>query len=326
MKRIFIAMSATLLLLIILSVMLFVDENNTVNSGASSPGYYIQIITQSANTYFTKMLKTGAGAMGEELDVYVEFVNIGYRDSEELVAIEQAIYAKVDGIALQAADITKTSDLIKKAEDAGIAVILYENDMFFIPEVASVGSNSYEIGMLAGQMGIEVTDGYAKTVVILNAANNDDESLYKNLKVQGILDVFSNYPNMKIDGIYALDSGMFEVERLTGRILDDHPDVSLIICADERSTPGVAQVLVDAGRVTDVDVVGYGAMLQTLNYIERGVICGSICPDAEAVGSAIVKQLYAKIKGNNISDYYNTQIFAVRAENVNDFRLEPNGK
>ena len=121
--------------------------------------------------------------------------------------------------------------------------------------------------------------------------------------------------------VYPVNVEHFEVEKSTNEILDERPDVDLILCTGETSTPGVAQVLLaDANRVGDICVIGYGAMPQTLDYIERGVIYGSVCPDAYQIGYQSVKQLCRMLDGETVSNSLNTSMYTVTADNLEEFR------
>jgi ribose transport system substrate-binding protein len=124
---------------------------------------------------------------------------------------------------------------------------------------------------------------------------------------------------MNLKSIYALKQDTFETEKVASAIIDEMDDVDLIICLDERSTPGVAQVLVDNNKVGDIRIVGYGIMPQTLDYIERGVIYGTVSPNAYEIGYYTVMQLVKQIEGEQISDYKNTELYTITSENVDEY-------
>ena len=317
MKSITIALSAALAIVCIMLANLYLTVNDVSKDKQpiKSPKYHIQVITQNSDDHFWKMFKDGANSAGVNLNVYVEFVDISKRDVDNSIqAVERGIYADVDGIALQANDIEKTTAILKEASDNGLSVLTYENDLYNIPDVVSVGSNSYDIGFTAGTMGVKACNGVGNVAVIINDSSDKDNQ-YKNIKVQGIMEAFSKYSNMNISQVYTLDTGVFEMEKLTSKILTNNPNVNLIICTDERNTPGVAQVLVDSNRVGDIKVIGYGEMPQTISYIERGVIYGTVCPDAYQIGYNTVSQLNSILEGETVSDSTNTDVYSVDEDN-----------
>lgn len=300
-----------------------INQTNVEQLPGNSPEYHIQIITQNTDEHFWTLFQEGALNASKDLNLYVEFVPIAPRNVDVLVeTVQKAIYSKIDGIALQPADYIGTQEVTKKALDAGIPVINYENDKYLIPELAVVGSNSYDIGYTAGKMVSPATNGDANIAVILDEGSKQGDSEYKNMKVQGIIDAIAAYGRVNISEIYTLDAGMFEAERLTNTILTEKKDINVIICTDEKSTPAVAQVLVDSNKVGDVKVIGYGTMSQTLNYIRKGVIYGTVSPNAYEIGYQTVEQLYESIKGEAVSDSIYTELFTIDNSNVDQYNTE----
>lgn len=324
MRVIFSIMIAALAALIVMLASLYISENSqsSVKPPETTPRYHVQLVTQSGNEHFWTMLKKGAQSAAADNNIYVEFVDIAQRDVDLSVqAVEYAIYAGVDGIALQAADLERTEQTLDTAIEAGLTVLTFENDVFFAKNAPTVGSNSYDIGYEAGKMGATACDGTAKVAVLVDdVSEKEGSSPYKNVKLQGMMEAFSEHRAMEVVGVYTINAGMFDVEKVIFRILEEHPEVSLIVCTQEKSTPGVAQMVVDANRVGDIKVVGYGAMPQTLEYIERGVIYGTICPNAYEIGYTTVTQLYSMLEGKQTSDFINTDIFAITAENLEEYK------
>jgi len=324
-KWIFSILIGMLLMISIMFGQLLINgENKIEEKGATvNPDYHLQVIIQNTNEYFWTYFQEGAKAAEEEFGVYVEFVTVSQRDTNLLKeAVEKGVNAGVDGIALQAADLELTQDIIEEAKEQGVALLTYENDNFIIPNTPMVGSNSYSIGSIAGDMAVEVSGGVADVVVIINNAGDQGDVQYKNLIVQGILQSFSKYSTINITDIYTLNSDMFEAEKIASSIISDTKKVDLIICLDEKSTPGVAQVLVDNNKVGDIKLIGYGVMPQTLDYIERGVIFGTVCPNAYEIGYYTVKQLTQSLKGEQISDYTSTKLYTIDAHNVNEYNQD----
>lgn len=309
-------------MLLILAVMfgkLFFQESRKTEtiSKAQEAKYHLQILVQNTDEYFWKDFKDGARKAADEMDVYAEFVPIVQKDGESIKdAVEKGIYGGVDGIAFKPADALGTKEIAKEAKAKKIPLLIYENDSFNISDVPIVGSNSYTIGSMAGKMGADAIGNGRKAVIIMNEAGEEGDISYRNLSMQGIAEAFSSKGNIEIEEVYTLKQNMFEAEKVTYSIISKHKDVNLIICLDEKSTPGVAQVLVDNNLVGDIKLVGYGSMPLTLDYVERGVIYGTVCPNAYEIGYYTVKQLAQELNGVQISDYKSTQLYTIDASNV----------
>lgn len=327
MKYIFAILATGLIIVTVLLGSLYLNSRDISKSGNQDkpPKYHIQIITQNSKDHFWTTLKKGALKAAEELNMYVEFVSTSQKSSDLTIeAADKAILSNVDGFALQSPDIERTSKLIEKATENGIKVVTFESDNYSLPNVPSVYSNSYDIGMMAAEITTNFIDT-GKIAVIIDASTDAEISTYKNLKLQGILDKLSTSSTLQIEPVYTLKAGAFEIDKLVTTILDENPDISAIICTDERSTPGVANVLVDTNKVGDIVVIGYGAMPQTLEYIERGVISATIYPDAYNIGYKTVQQLYHSLEDEPLDYYSTTNVAIITKDNYQEF-IENNEK
>ena len=324
-KAIYGVLIGMLLILIMMfgGLLLNSDKKEKEEIVVKNPKYHIQLIIQNTNENFWTSFKEGAKTAEEELGVYIEFVTLEQMNAENLrEAVEMGVNAGVDGIALQAADSVQTQLIIGNAKEQKVVVLTYENNNYIVPETPMVGTNSYNLGSYAGNMAVEATEGKADVAVIINSAGNQGDVEYKNLIIQGILDSFSPYSTMNIsdENIYTIDADIFEAEEVASKIIEKENLPDLIICMDEKCTPGIAQILVDNNMVGDIKLVGYGITAQTLSYIEHGVIYGTVCPDANEIGYDTVKQMVQALSGEQISDSISTGLFTIDKSNVKQYK------
>lgn len=322
MKYTYSALILALILLVGMLVNLFLSFNNDTDKQIQqeAPKYHFVIITHDNNDPFWAKFKKGATEASLSRNVFVEFVDVKYKDAGLIAnAVDRAILSDVDGLALQPFDVKHSSEMLLKARDAGITTITFENDVYYIPDFPTVGSNSYEVGFASGEMAAAASDGKANIAVLINDTGEQDSKQYKNIKFQGLLEAISQYPEMSITQMYTLDTKMFEVDKLTTSILTENPEIDLIICADSENTPGVAQVVIDSGKVGNIKIIGYGTMAQTMKYIKDGVIHGTITADSYAIGYNTVLQLADVSDGKQISEFYNTDIYTFTSENLDKY-------
>lgn len=323
MKYTFSALALVLIVLIAMLANLIISYNSRTDKSVSqtAPEFHFMVITQDNNDPFWDRFKNGASEAGNLKNIFIEFVDISHKNAALTVdAVERAILSDVDAIALQPYDVEKTAAVLKKAQEAGISVITFENDVFYIPEIPTVGSNSYEIGYKAGEMSVNASEGKAKIVVIANDPGVLDSKQYNNIKMQGLLEAISKYPEMSVEQVYTLDTKRFEVDKLTTSIITGKPEIDLIICSDSENTPGVAQVIVDSVKVGNVKIIGYGTMPKTIEYIGGGVVYGTIAADSYNIGYNTVMQLAEMCNGKQISELLNTNIFTFTYDNLEEYK------
>lgn len=298
--------------------------NSTADENAvtKTPSCHLQIAVQDNKEYFWTKFEEGAQAAGDAFNAYVEFVPISKLNSEELRnMVNKAIFSNVDGIALQAADVDETKSSIINASSSGLEVVTYESGNSLIPEVPTIGSNNYDIGLLAGQMAAEAVGENARAAVVFNKVGGLSDEKQQRLILEGVI-AGADSTGFEIVGTYILNTELFEADNKSRQLLNNNPNV--IICLDERSTPAIAQMLVSQDRVRNVSLIGYGAMPQTLDYIERGVIFGSVCPDAFKIGFDTVRYLTQLLNKNQVSDLIYPEQQRIDINNVADFRQVDN--
>ena len=322
MKYTYSALVLVLILLIGMLINIFIAHDNEKSMPIiqKDPAYHFMIVTRDNNDPFWPRFKEGALVSGLEKNIFVEFIDIPHKDPALIErVVDRAVLSQVDGIAFQPYDVEISSNAVAKTMEAGIATIVYETDVYYIPDVPTVGSNSYEIGYTAGEMAAAVSGGQAKIALIVNEPGIDDPKQYNNIKLQGLLDAISRYPEITLERIYSLNTKMFEVDKLTMSMLAENPGINLIICSDGENTPGVAQVVIDMGRVGDINIIGFGSMPKTIEYIKEGVIYGTIVADSYEIGYNTVTQLADMCSGKQISEVLNSGIYTFTSENISDY-------
>lgn len=322
MKYTYAALFLALILLVAMLVNLFTSFNNDIDKHIEQepPKYHFVIITQDNNDPFWARFKKGATDASLIRNVFVEFVDVKYKDARLIPnAVDRAILSNVDGLAIQPFDVKYSSEALQKARDAGISTITFENDVFYLPDFPTVGSNSYEVGFASGELAAAASRGKANIAILINDTGEEESKQYNNIRFQGLLEAIAQYPEMAVTQMYTLDTKMFEVDKLTTSILTENPEIDLIICSDSGNTPGVAQVVIDSGKVGNVKIIGYGTMPQTIKYIKDGVMYGTITADSYAIGYNTVFQLADVCDGKQISEFHNTDIYTFTTVNLNQY-------
>lgn len=189
MKYTYSALILALILLIAMLANLFISFNDETGEfiPQSPPLYHFVIITQDNNDPFWVRFKSGATAAGAKQNIFVEFVDVSHKDAALTAdVVERAILSDVNGIALQPFDIEKSLTAVEKVQEAQISAIIFENNVFYIPDIPTVGSNSYEIGYAAGEMAATASGGKAKIAFMANDPGLEDSKQYNNIKLQGL--------------------------------------------------------------------------------------------------------------------------------------------
>lgn len=281
---------------------------------------HVQVVVKSSGEYFWKQFQEGALAAGKDNNTYVEFVPQTLMTNSELQRLlESGGCAGVDGIALQPLDLPQTNIVVDALKKEGIYLVTYESGAKLLPDVPTVGSNYFNTGTMAGHMAVEAVSSGARAVVLLNQSDTDEDAQQQNTIIQGMIDSTLKIAEFEIVQTIVIDPEKFEAESVIEELIRSKQPPDIIVCFDEKSTPAVAQAILDSGGVGEIKVIGYGAMPQTLDYIKRGVIYGSVFPDAYETGYKTVELLRNMIDEKQVSDYTNPTLHRIDKSNVEEY-------
>jgi simple sugar transport system substrate-binding protein len=237
----------------------------------------------------------------------------GTDDEGEIAAIESFITQQVDAIA-----ITPTSpnlaDALQKAVDAGIPVVLIDND---IPDwdgkTAVVATDNFAGGQLAGTWLKDNLPEGAKLAVLQGVLGNpslDD-------RVDGMLDTLGDWAEVvattptDCDQTKGLDAGQ--------DILTANPDLDAIYAACGPPIIGTLEAIKSAGR-SGIITVGFDASPDEVAAIAEGTETASVAQFPAKMGSLGVQAAFDAASGKTVEKLIDTGTEMVTKDNFADFQ------
>ncbi|WP_024872063.1 ABC transporter substrate-binding protein [Tolumonas lignilytica] len=182
-----------------------------------------------ANPFFVQITK-GAEMKARELagkDVKVTLVSSGYDLGQQVTQIDNFIAAGVDMIVLNAADSKGIAPAVKRAQKAGIVVVAV--DVAAEGANATVTSNNTQAGQMGCQYIADKLHGRGDVVII----NGPPVSAVTN-RVDGCMDTFKKYPNIKVLSSNQNGKGSREggLEVMTS-LLAAHPKIDAVFAIND---------------------------------------------------------------------------------------------
>ena len=246
----------------------------------------------------------GALERGTELDAYVEDfganLTVDY-DRNELIDI--AIDAAVDGIIVDGDASDETTELIDRAQAAGIPVVTVFNDCAESDRVCFVGFSNYNIGR---QYGAELLDGGSSEAVRICVVMDNDSAGGQNLVISGIYDEFADRglgDNCNIEGVYVNNETTFTAEEDIRDIFigSDLPDA--IVALNSVYTRCLFQAAVDYNKTGDVALYGFDDSDDILEALGKELLEATISVDAAKMGVSAVEALDEYINTGYVTTY-----------------------
>jgi simple sugar transport system substrate-binding protein len=237
----------------------------------------------------------------------------GTDDEGVIAAIQSFVTQGVDAIAVTPTSPNVAGEL-QKAVDAGIPVILIDND---IPDwdgkTSVVATDNYQGGVLAGEWLKENLPQGAKLAVLQGVLGNpslDD-------RVNGMLEALGDHAEIvattptDCDQTKGLDAGQ--------DILAANPDLDAIYGACGPPILGTLEAIASAGR-SGIITVGFDAGPDELAAIEAGTESASVAQFPAKMGSLGVQAAYDAARGKSVEKLIDTGTEMVTKDNVADFK------
>lgn len=297
-----------------------IDRNilGTDNSLLSpqKPNYHFFVILPNSDEPYLKDLVRGLteNAKSNNIAMEINYTNSPDDYTDTLRLLNIAITSNVDGIITKGYNTPAFDELIHETESKNIPVVSLDATVTQSNKAAYVGTNGFEMGYMEGNMVLKATKGKAKVAMVLEGLDS-----YGNVKIEGFKDATKDYKGISISAVKVSEPGILGAHNVTQEILTNYPNVNAIVCTSAKDTVGVAQLVVDFNRVGDIAIIGYDSTPEILKYIQKGIVYGTIVPNAYLIGSRSINFLLDVQKHGRASSYIDTDTTVITSTNVKDF-------
>ena len=287
----------------------------TESGGGDDDVLTIGLITKFPVDFYDIMVDAAKEWDADEAGAEVVYAQgkSGTDDEGVIAAIESMITQQVDAIAITPTS-PNVADALQKAVDAGIPVVLIDND---IPDwdgkTAVVATDNFAGGQLAGTWLKENLPEGATLAVLQGVLGNpslDD-------RVDGMLDTLGDAASVvattptDCDQTKGLDAGQ--------DILTANPELDAIYAACGPPLLGALEAMKSAGR-DDLITVGFDASPDEVAAILAGTQTASVAQFPAKMGSLGVQAAFDAASGNAVEASIDTGTEMVTKDNAADFQ------
>lgn len=247
--------------------------------------------------------------IGDEynMDISVIIPQLNYNIDQMIDILKQQMAAQVDVLVVQGAENEEFQKTLLEAYEQGIQIICVDTDINDFPEHLYVGTDNYAAGKMLGEQLAELTGGTARLAIV------SGEPGYSNLeqRLQGLLDVISQYPDMMAGEVRYDKYDGLTVMRLYQELCGE-ADVMVYL----EGTGGITLAsLYQEADDTYEYIVGFDAY----EGVRKGVLNGVVKQDTQQMGHLVVEEIAHYIAhGSYSSDQIYTDIQWVTADNYDE--------
>ena len=265
-------MKKTTLLLTVL-VMVLVPVTMSFAAGAEDDGVerHAFIFKNTGNPYGDKQMQGFADGI-EELG-YEAITRAPDQPTAEaqIQIIEQLIAQKVDSISITGNDYDALQPALKKAMNAGIAVLSADSAVNPASRITHINqADSEMIGRTLIQAAYDMAGGAGEIAILSVTSKASNQNLWIEWMKKELEENASKYADLKLVRVAYGDDLPDKSVSETEALLQSFPDLKVIIAPTTVGIAAAGRVITDRGLIGQVDVTGLGLPSEMAEYIENG--------------------------------------------------------
>ena len=261
--------------------------SNAASIFGSSQSYKFTFVNHvTTNTFFTPT-QSGASDACKLLGCSYQWTGSQTSNVSEMVnALNSAVSAGVNGIAVSLVDKTAFNDPVSKALSAGVPVVAYNADVATNPRLAYIGQDLYVSGQKMGEHIVSlVPSGDVALFIATPGALNIQP------RIDGALATIKAHPGIT-PHVVATGAAIPNELSVIDSYATGHPNTKGMFAVDAGSTQGLAQTIQKHSLQSKVKGGGYDLTPITQQLLAAGVIQFTIDQQPYLQGFFPVMELY----------------------------------
>ncbi len=229
--------------------------------------------------------------------------------------VEDMVQRKVKGIALCAINIEAVVSSVKKANEAGIPVVIF-NSLVDLPGgdvFAYVGYDQRAGGAKVAEYVNKIKNGKANVAIIEGLP-----STFTTDRKGGFEDKIKEYPGIKV---VASQPGDWEREKsmnVAQNMLQANPNIDVFYGLSDEMGLGAAQACKAAGK-TGIAIIGIDGNPNAIEAVAKGDTTATLGVNPDLIGSKAIETLDIAIKGKTSPKKVVTDTVIIDKSNCNKF-------
>lgn len=265
-------MKKTTLLLTVL-VMVLVPVTMSFAGGAQDDGVerHAFIFKNTGNPYGDKQMQGFADGIEEMGFEAITRAPDQPTAEAQIQIIEQLIAQKVDSISITGNDFDALQPALKKAMDAGIAVLSADSAVNPASRITHINqADSEMIGRTLIQAAYDMADGAGEIAILSATSQASNQNLWIEWMKKELDENPDKYADLKLVRVAYGDDLRDKSVSETEGLLQSFPDLKVIIAPTTVGIAAAGRVITDRGLIGQIDVTGLGLPSEMAEYIENG--------------------------------------------------------
>lgn len=284
-------------------------------AAAADAGFSICVVHNNADHPSITAIVNGMNDEGAIYNANITYFDPAFDPQKQASMVEDCIARKPSVIAVNAVDPAAVVQVLKKANDAGIPVVMQNadtNDAGHAYTKTFVGSASYDQGYAVGQMIAKATGGKGNMVIITGKPGQFDVVQRTNGAKAALADAKAD---IKIIAEQPADWSKDKALTVMQDLLTRYPNIDIVFGQDDPMALGALQAIKASGT-EGIKVFGVNGNKDACNAIKAGDMYGTAMQLSYMVGVYTVRAAYDIVKGRQVPTKILAPTAPVTPENV----------
>ena len=286
-------------------------------SDSSKGGYAIGALWSTTSIPPVQVILKTAEAEAGKVNTKIANMDAQMDPQTQATQARNLITQKVDAVFVNVIDPEGIVPSLKEFHEANIPVIIgtlpvsKQGDPYI---TSFVGPNNIEAGKIAGGLMVEALGGSGGKIAIIEGA----PGITVQDRTAGFLQ------GLEGKGVEVLDTQTSQWDRsralsIMQDFLSKYPDLDGVFVHNDDMAMGAIQALKQAGKLSDVKVIGFGGTFEAVAAIEAGEMYGTVAEDLVWTAEKQVEVALAAIKGEQVDKLVEVPTFGLTKANLKDF-------
>lgn len=285
-------------------------------------GYKIWFHVKDYGVLFYRNCMLAADRVGDKLGLDVRMLAPLKIDAveEQIRLVEDSIPAyeagRFDGMVFIPTDYVALGPAIRKAEEAGIPIVVYSNRMDD-PDlgISYVGQDHYTFGYASAEEVAKRLNNEGKVIIL----EGTPAAISAQDRHKGMLDALDKYPGVELIASQTANYKRLMAMEVMETLLQAHSRIDAVICHNDGMAMGAIEAIEIAGRLDEIMVTGIDGMEDALNAVGEGRMEFTIDNSGYRQSWKAMELIVAYLEGLEIERDYLIPFSLVDQSNIQDF-------
>lgn len=261
-------------LLVLLAMIPACGSDSTPNAANPDAPRVALVMKSLANEFFKTMEDSAIAYHAENAESFTLIAN-GIKNEEDvsgqIALVEQMIAQQVDAIVIAPANSQALVPILKRASDAGIVVVNIDNKLDTDTlaqenvQIPFIGPDNRAGAKLAGEH-LATSLNAGDQVAIIGGIPSAFNAIQRGMGFEDAMKA----ANIQVVAQQAGNWEMAKANQVASGLINEHPNLKAILCANDSMALGAVSAVQDAGKQDTIQIVGYDNISAVQDLIRDG--------------------------------------------------------